>query len=165
MFSLPQPGSQERARSFFLFPGSGWGWEETGNTHWLKSTFWSKLTVLCKPIISDPAGQAMANLKHGEIGPGVNLGVCGVEREDSLSRTRMCPGWGWGLFSAREWGWGMGESCLRDRGKCSRQLQAVLGPLCPHLLPGYFLKLSRAQEICLKGAGMLVFRCLNKLHL
>ena len=46
----------------------------------------------------------MANLKHGEIGPGVNLGVCGAEREDSLSRTRMGPGWGWGwgLFSARE---------------------------------------------------------------
>ena len=45
-------------------------------------------------------------------------------------------GWALGLFSAREWRWGMGELFLQDRGKCSRQLQAVLGLLCPHLLPG-----------------------------
>ena len=35
-------------------------------------------------------GQATANLKGGETGPGLNLGVCGGE--DSLSWTWMAPG-------------------------------------------------------------------------
>ena len=63
--------------------------------------------------------------------------VCAVERI-------LYHGHGWPLvlFSACEWGWRMGELFLQDWDKCSLQLQAVLGLLCPHLHPGYFLKLS-----------------------